>query len=192
MGFQYLDDAERFRKDLAERLEQFSLELHPDKTRLLEFGRFASRDRQKRGERKPETFSFLGFTHVCGVTRAGKFMVLRLTDQKRMTATLKRVQDELMRRRHHSIPAQGAWLGSAVRGYFGYFAVPLNFDALVRFYREVQRHWLRALRRRSQKHRMTWERFERIYKRWLPKPRILHPWPSQRLHVTTFDRSPVR
>ena len=192
VGFQYRDDAERFREDLAQRLRKFSLELHPDKTRLLEFGRFAAANRRSRGERKPETFDFLGFTHICTVTRAGKFTVKRRSSRKRMTATLKHVKDELMQRRHHSIPAQGEWLRSVVNGYYAYHAVPLNFDALVSFQRETLRHWMRALRRRSQKHRMTWTRLFHIAKRWLPGPKILHPWPAQRLCVTTFGKSPVR
>ncbi len=192
VGFQYQDDAVRFHAELAQRLGKFSLELHPDKTRLFEFGRFASRDRRSRGEGKPQTFDFLGFTHLCGQSRRGRFQVVRLTSRKRMTAKLKQLNIELQRRRHGSIPQQGAWLRAVVQGYFNYYAVPLNGDSLKAFLRSVHRLWIRALRRRSQKHRMPWERFYRYCDRWLPTPQIIHPWPSQRLRVNTQGRSPVR
>lgn len=192
VGFQYRDDAERFGRELAQRLRTFSLELHPEKTRLIEFGRYARENRLRRGDGKPETFDFLGFTHISGVSRAGKFQVKRQTSRKRMTVKLKQIKVELMRRRHHTVPSQGAWLRSVVQGYFNYHAVPTNYRTLVQFQRGIRRHWLRALRRRSQKHRTTWERLFRLTDRWLPRPRILHPWPSQRLTVTTRGRSPVR
>ena len=192
VGFQYRDDALRFQEELAQRLRKFSLELHPDKTRLIEFGRFAADNRQRRGQGKPETFDFLGFTHFCSQSRRGKFMVKRSTSRKRMAAKLKSIKVELMRRRHHDIPSQGDWLHSVVAGYFNYHAIPGNQQALSGFLRAIRRHWIRALRRRSQKHRMTWERFYRLTDRWLPKPRVLHPWPWDRLIVTTQGRSPVR
>lgn len=185
VGFQYRGDAERFQRELTQRLARFSLELHPEKTRLLEFGRFAARDRDRRGCGKPETFDFLGFTHMCSTTRGGRFIVKRKTSRKRLRAKLKQVKQALMRHRHRSIPAQGRWLRAVVQGYFNYHAVPLNMATLVRFRWEICRHWRRALRRRSQKHRMTWRRFTKIAARWLPTPRIIHPWPMQRLRVIT-------
>ena len=192
VGFQRREDAERFRRELAGRLADFGLELHPGKTRLLEFGRFAGPNRRERGAGKPETFDFLGFTHICSVTRNGKFQVKRRTSRKRMTAKLKDIREVLMRRRHAPIPSQGAWLRAVVRGYYNYHAVPTNSGALKRFLRAIRRLWIRALRRRGQRHRMPWRRFDRIAARWLPEPRIIHPWPSQRLRVPTRGRSPVR
>ena len=184
VGFQHQTDAEQFRRDLEERLRRFSLELHPDKTRLIRFGRFAARQRRQRGEGKPETFEFLGFTHVCSRGRTGDYFVLRrLTVAKRMNAKLREVKRELMRRRHQSIPEQGKWLGSVVRGYLGYHAVPLNTQRMKRFRQEVVRHWRRALSRRSQKDRPTWPRMNRLAKRWIPPARIQHPWPQRRLRV---------
>jgi len=192
VGFESRDEAVRFQRELAGRLAEFSLELHPDKTRLLEFGRFAGSNRRERGDGKPETFDFLGFTHICSVTRNGKFQVKRHSSRKRMTAKLKDIRRVLMRRRHAPIPSQGAWLRAVMRGYFNYHAVPTNSGSLDRFRRAIQRLWIHALRRRGQKHRMPWYRFNRIAARWLPAPRITHPWPSQRLRVPTRGRSPVR
>ena len=183
-GFQYQDDAEKFQAALRERFAKFSLELHPDKTRLIEFGRYAAPRRKARGLGKPETFSFLGFTHICAVTRKGRFQVRRVTDRKRLRAKLKQVKAELMRRRHRPGPEQGRWLRSVVTGHQDYYAVPGNYQA-VRFFRtEVTRHWRHALSRRSQKGQVTWERMDRIARRYLPRTRISHPWPEQRFAAT--------
>jgi len=190
-GFQHRDDAERFLADLRERFAQFNLELAAEKTRLIEFGRFAARDRAARG-RRPETFAFLGFTHICATTRNGKFKLKRVTDKKRLRAKLRAVKTELMRRRHLPIPDQARWLASVVRGHCAYYAVPDNVEALRAFREQVIWHWHRTLRRRSQRSRMTWERTRRLAKRWLPTTRILHPWPSQRFDAITQGRSPVR
>ena len=191
-GFEHRDDAERFLADLRERFAKFNLELAADKTRLIEFGRFAARDRAKRGQRRPETFQFLGFTHICATTRNGRFKLQRVTDKKRLRAKLSAVKTELLRRRHLPIPDQGRWLASVVRGHCAYYAVPDNSEALRVFREQVIWHWYRALRRRSQRSGMTWERMRRLAKRWLPTVRILHPWPQQRFDARTQGRSPVR
>jgi group II intron reverse transcriptase/maturase len=191
-GFEHRDDAERFLADLRGRFAQFALELHPDKTRLIEFGRYAAERRRARGAGKPETFQFLGFTHICAKTRAGRFKLKRITSKKRMRAKLREVKTELWRRMHLPIPEQGIWLGAVVRGHLAYFAVPDNGEAIAAFRREVIRLWLRALRRRSQRHHMTWQRMDRLTDRWLPPARILHPWPEQRFAATTQGKSPVR
>ena len=181
MGFQHRHEAERFLKELQERMSKFGLALHPEKTRLIEFGRYAADRRKERGEGKPETFNFLGFTHICGKTRkTGAFIVRRQTTAKRLAAKLKEVRQKLMKLRHLPIKELGAWLRGVVRGYFNYHAVPDNLAALKTFHKEVLRHWLYALRERSQKHRMTWERFGRIVDRWIPRPTILHPYPNVR------------
>jgi RNA-directed DNA polymerase len=192
VGFQYLGDAKRFLNDLRERFAKFNLELHPDKTRLIEFGRFAASDRKKRGLAKPETFDFLGFTHMCGKTKDGRFWLRRVTIKKRLRAKLKQVKAELRRRRHLPIPEQGRWLASVVRGHLAYYAVPGNIDAVSAFRDEVRRHWHETLRRRSQRSRLTWERYGRIANRWLPPARIVHPHPSTRFAARTQGRSPVR
>jgi hypothetical protein len=191
VGFQHRDDAMRFQRALQDRLGRFSLELHPDKTRLLEFGRFAARDCRARG-RKPDSFEFLGFTHICGTTRGGKYLLLRHTSRKRMRAKLSTVKAELMRRRHLPIPAQGAWLASVVRGHFAYYAVPTNVSNLGAFRTQTTRHWLSALRRRSQRSRMTWPRLTRLADRWLPPAQVLLPWPTLLFDARTRGRSPVR
>src|SRR5512135_333913 len=191
VGFQHLG-AKRFLKDLRERFAKFSLELHPDKTRLIEFGRFAASNRRKRGLGKPETFDFLGFTHVCGKTRDGRFWLRRITIKKRMRAKLKQVKAELRRRRHWPIPEQGRWLASVLRGHFNYYAVPGNIDSVSAFRDQVRWLWRESLRRRSQRHRMTWARYSRIADRWLPSARIVHPYPSVRFAARTQGRSPVR
>jgi RNA-directed DNA polymerase len=191
-GFQLCDDAERFLADLRERFAKFALELHPEKTRLIEFGRYATRDRARRGDRKPETFEFLGFTHICGKSRTGGFKLKRITSKKKMQAKLRAVKAELMRRRHLPIPEQGEWLASVLRGHYNYYAVPDNSQAVRGFRRRVERHWRRALRRRSQKDRLTWERTRRLADRWLPTPRVRHPWPEARFDARTQGRSPVR
>ncbi len=185
VGFQHKTDAVRFHADLRDRFRRFHLELHPKKTRLIEFGRFAAENRKRRGAGKPETFTFLGFTHKCGRTHQGKFLVMRHTAKKRLRATLQAVKLALRRRMHEPLPEQGAWLRAVVRGYFGYHAVPTNVRTLERFRTEVTRYWLRTLRRRSQKSRITWERMNRMAERWLPRPQILHPWPEQRFHAMT-------
>ena len=191
-GFEHRDDAERFWADLRERFAQFNLELADEKTRLIEFGRRAARGRQAQGLGKPETFSFLGFTHICGKTRKGRFMLKRITDSKRMQAKLSKVKTELMRRRHLPIPEQGRWLASVLRGHCNYYAVPSNSDAITAFRTQATRHWYRALRRRSQRTRLTWERMDRLATRWLPPARILHPWPDDRFAANTQGRSRVR
>ena len=183
IGFQHRHEAEQFLAELRERLAKFDLELHSDKTRLIEFGRFAAERRSSRGEGKPETFDFLGITHSCGTTRRGKFNVIRQTMAKRLQAKLRAVKGELRRRLHHPIPEVGRWLRSVLRGYYGYHAIPNNSYALKSFHHQVIRLWFRTLRRRSQRTTMTWQRMERLVKSWLPAPRILHPHPEQRLRV---------
>jgi group II intron reverse transcriptase/maturase len=185
VGFQHRAEAERFLSELRERLAKFNLELHPTKTRLIEFGRFAAENRQRRGEGKPETFDFLGFTHACGQTRAGDFQVIRLTVKKRLRAKLKALKDELRQKLHQPIPAVGEWLGKVLNGYYRYYAVPGNARTLWAFRFQVGRLWFRTLRRRSQRHRLKWSRMIRLIDRWLPRPRILHAYPEQRLRVTT-------
>ena len=181
LGFQYRADAERFLQEWRERLRKFGLELHPDKTRLIEFGRFAVASRKQRGEGKPETFNFLGFTHICGQSRKnGKFLVLRKTVRKRLLAKLNELKEKLRRRWHEPVADLGKWLRSVVQGYFNYHAVPGNLASLKRFRLEVSKRWLRALRRRGQKHPMTWARLGPLIERWLPIPKILHPYPNLR------------
>jgi group II intron reverse transcriptase/maturase len=192
VSFQYRDDAERFWADLRERFATFGLELNDDKTRLIEFGRFAAQSREANGLGKPETFEFLGFTHICAKSRAGRFKLKRVTSKKRMRAKLHAVKAELRRRMHHPIPEQGAWLARVVGGHFAYYAVPDNSEALRAFANAVIRYWLQTLQRRSQRHRMNRDRIHRLANRWLPRPRILHPWPTTRLDATTQGRSPVR
>ena len=191
-GFEYEQDARRFRADLRERFATFGLELHPDKTRLIEFGRHAVRRRSERGEGKPETFRFLGFTHMCAVSKRGRFWVKRVTDTKRMTAKLRELKKEIKRRRHLPVPEQGRWLGSVVNGHLNYYAVPGNIDAVAAFRTQVTRHWFTALRRRSQRTRLNWVRMNRLATRWLPPARSRHPYPAERFNATTRGRSPVR
>jgi RNA-directed DNA polymerase len=192
VGFEHRDDAERFLHDLRARFAKFALELHPEKTRLIEFGRHAAGARRARGLGKPETFEFLGFTHICAKTRSGRFMLKRVTSKKRMRAKLSEVKAELVRRRHLPVPAQGQWLGSVVRGHLAYYAVPSNSDALIAFRNQATRHWCRALRRRSQRSRLDWQRMRRLADRWLPPARVKHPYPDARFAATTRGRSPVR
>jgi group II intron reverse transcriptase/maturase len=191
MGFEHQDDAERFLTHLRERFARFGLALNEDKTRLIEFGRFAARNRRARGLGKPETFDCLGFTHICAKDRRGRFKLKRVTSRKRLRAKLSQVKTELRRRMHLPIPEQGAWLARVVRGHLNYYAVPDNSEALRAFVNGVIRHWLRTLRRRSQRTRLTWTRMRRHTDHWIPKPRILHPWPDARLDATTQGRSPV-
>ncbi len=193
VGFEHRDDAERFLAGLRERFAQFSLELNAEKTRLIEFGRHAARNRRSRGLGRPETFDFLGFTHCCARTKSGGFMLRRTTIKKRMAAKLREVKTELMRRRHLPVPEQGRWLASVVRGHLAYYAVPGNIDTVVAFRTQATRHWHKALRRRSQKHgRLNWERMNRLSIRWLPPARIKHPWPDTRFNAKTQGKSPVR
>jgi group II intron reverse transcriptase/maturase len=180
VGFEHRDDAERFQADLRARLAEFALELNAEKTRLIEFGRFAARDRRVRGLGKPETFTFLGFTHICAKTRKGHFQVKRITDSKRMRRKLGEVNTELKRRMHQPIPDQGRWLASVLRGHCNYYAVPGNSKALNAFRYEIIGYWHKALRRRSQRDRLTWERMQRLAARWLPAVHVLHPWPEVR------------
>ena len=180
-GFEHREDAERFLADLRDRFAKFGLELHPEKTRLIEFGRFAARDRQRRGVSKPETFDFLGFTHICGKDRRGRFKLQRVTSKKKMRAKLHAVKTEMRRRMHHPIPEQGRWLARVLAGHYNYYAVPDNSRALRAFRFRVIWHWRQALRLRSQKSEITWERVRRLADRWLPLPRILHPWPERAL-----------
>jgi RNA-directed DNA polymerase len=192
VGFEHRDDAERFQAELRSRLAEFSLELNAEKTRLIEFGRFAAERRQKRGLGKPETFCFLGFTHICAKTRSGRFKLKRITDSKRMRAKLREVKTELRRGWHQPIPEQGRWLASVLRGHCNYYAVPDNCEALNAFRYQIIRYWLMALRRRSQRTKMTWARMTRIADRWLPTVRILHPWPDARFDARIQGKSPVR
>ena len=169
---------------------QFALTLHPEKTRLIEFGRFAAERRKRCGLGKPETFKFLGFVFICARSRRGRFIVKRKSRGDRQRAKLKEIKEELRRRMHQPIPEQGAWLAQVVRGYFAYHAVPTNVSALNAFLHYVKRIWMRALRRRGQKHRVTWARIARMAGDLLPKPKILHPWPHQRFTVKYPRREP--
>jgi RNA-directed DNA polymerase len=185
VGFEYESDARRFWEAMRTRLEEFSLSLHPEKTRLIEFGRFAVARRAQRGLGKPETFKFLGFVFICGRTRKGKFQLVRKSRRDRMRVKLRAIKEELWRRMHQAIPEQGRWLAQVIRGYFAYHAVPTNFPALSAFRYHVARLWLRTLRRRSQKDDFTWERITKLANDFLLQPKILHPWPHIRFAVTT-------
>jgi RNA-directed DNA polymerase len=183
VGFEHRADAERFLAELRNRMAEFDLELHPDKTRLIEFGRHAASDRTARGDGRPETFNFLGFTHICSRSRRGGFLLSRHTRRDRKQAKLLEISGDLRRRWHQDVAEQGRWLGSVVRGFFAYHAVPTNTRALSTFRHHVVELWRRALRRRSQKDKTSWTDMDRLAKRWLPKPRISHPWPAQRFRV---------
>jgi group II intron reverse transcriptase/maturase len=183
LGFQHQTEADRFLGDLKKRLEKFGLELHPDKTRRIEFGRYAEERRDRRGEGKPETFDFLGFTHISGMTRKGYFAVKRKTSGKRMRAKLQQIKQQLRLRMHHPVALTGEWLQSVVRGYFNYHAVPGNLDRLGVFRERVTRLWRRTLISRSQTHRLPWARMHRLAVRWLPQPRVLHSYPEARFAV---------
>jgi RNA-directed DNA polymerase len=184
-GFEHQGDAKQFLYELRQRFAKFGLELHPGKTRLIEFGRHAAERRARRGLGKPETFDFLGFTHICAKTRAGRFQLKRTTISKRMRAKLAEVKAQVKQRRHEPIPDQGRWLGSVVRGHLAYYAVPGNSHAIRAFRTQVARHWCKALRRRSQRHRLDWQRMNRITARWLPPARVLHPYPEVRFAART-------
>lgn len=181
VGFQHEQEARRFLSELRERLAAHGLELHPDKTRLIEFGARTASEHQRGGRGKPETFDFLGFTHICAKTRKGRFTVLRKTSRKRVQAKLREIKAALRYRWHHPIPEVGAWLASVIRGHMNYYAVPRNFQAVATFRKEVIKLWRRGLSRRSQKAHVTWPRMLRIADARLPRVRIVHPWPSQRL-----------
>jgi len=183
VGFEHESDARRFWDAMRERLQKFSLSLHPEKTRLLEFGRQAATNRKRRGLGKPETFNFLGFTFICGKSLRGRFLLKRRSRRDRMKAKLKEVAGELRQRMHQSIPAQGTWLKQVVTGYFAYHAVPTNWAALGAFRDGITRRWWWTLRRRSQKSALNWTRMKQLAGDWLPKPQILHPWPNQRFAV---------
>ncbi len=181
-GFQYESEGRAFLEALRERLKAYGLTLHPTKTRLVEFGRFAASNRRRRGKSKPETFDFLGFTHICAVNRRGRFCIRRKTIRKRLRRKLKEVKAELTRRMHDPLEDVGTWLASVIRGYTNYYAVPGNMDAPREFYTQVGRMWHWTIRRRSQKAtaRWTWKRFYRLQRCWLPRPRLVHPYPSVR------------
>jgi RNA-directed DNA polymerase len=185
VGFQKKAEAERFLRELKERMRKFQLELHPEKTRLVEFGRFAAQNRKERGEGKPETFNFLGFTHICGSNRKGRFTVQRQTIRKRMQAKLKAISLELRKRMHDSLEEVGQWLRAVVSGHYRYYGVPTNRSALHSFQEQVSRLWRRALGRRSQQGYVTWKRMRRLIARWLPPPQLYHPFPSRRRPVMT-------
>jgi len=185
VGFQHRVEAERFLADLRERFTKFGLELHPEKTRLLEFGPFAAENRQRAGQGKPETFDFLGFTHICGKKRNGRFTVVRQTIRKRLQAKLSEVKAELRRRLHDPIPVVGAWLRLVVGGHIRYYGVPMNGPAIGMFRFQVGGLWHCALARRSHTGHVSWERMRRLIERWLPPARICHPYPLRRLGVIT-------
>jgi hypothetical protein len=217
IGFEHESDARGFLEELRERFRKFNLELHDEKTRIIPFGRFArSRDKKqdggprqgggsggnaaastagapaRPGGRAAATFNFLGFTHSCGQTRRGRFIVLRRTMANRMRAKLRSLKEELRRRMHQGINATGHWLQSVLRGHVQYFGVPRNSQSLWAFRAHLTRLWKQALNRRSQRRRVTWERMSRIAKRWLAYPRIVHPYPEERLCVIIQGKSPVR
>jgi len=184
LGFQWDTDADRFRKSLEERLGKFGLELHPEKTRRIEFGRYAEKNRKRRGEGKPETFDFLGFTHISGKNGNGSYAVRRMTIRRRMRKKLQEIKQQLRMRMHDPVPQTGAWLRSVVQGYFNYYAVPGNLDSLGLFRERVLRYWGQALKRRSQRHRYAWVRRLKLAAQWLPTPRVMHPWPLDRFAAT--------
>jgi len=191
VGFEHRDDADRFWADLRDRLAKFSLELNAEKTRLIRFGRFAAQQRKERDLGKPETFQFLGFTHICGKTRKGRFMLKRITDsngrERSCTPSKASCCDVAT-----PVPEQGRWLASALRGHANYYGVPGNQQALHAFRSEAVRHWFMALRRRSQRTRLTWARMRRLRERWLPFLRVTHPWPVASFDARTQGKSPVR
>ena len=181
VGFQYKEDALRLWEAVRSRMGKFGLELHPKKTRLVEFGRFAGQNRKRRGEGKPETFSFLGFTHICSLDSKGRYTVRRKTKPGKVAKKLKEIKEELRHRYHQSVPEQGKWMKSVCQGFVNYFAVPGNMPTLKSFRHEVCRIWLKRLRRRSQKGRkLTWEKYAKISNAWIPLPLCKHPWPNQR------------
>jgi RNA-directed DNA polymerase len=183
VGFEHEADARRFLDEMRARLEKFALSLHPEKTRLIEFGRSAAENRKRPGLGKPETFNFLGFTFICGKSRRGKFLIKRKSRRDRVRAKLQAIKQELRRRMHQPIPAQGRWLAQVIRGYFNYHAVPTNRRAIASFRDEIAREWWRRLNRRGQRRPIVWERMKKLADDWLPQPHILHPWPNERFAV---------
>jgi group II intron reverse transcriptase/maturase len=192
LGFEWKSDAEKLRSDLEERLGRFGLSLHPDKTRLIEFGRFAALNRQRSGEGRPETFQFLGFTHIAGRTAKGRFTVTRITARPRLIAKLKAVKLELMRRHNATVAEHGRYLRSVLLGHYRYYGVPTNLTALKVFRQNLSRIWKTILERRSERTRITWERMIRLIDKWFPLPIAYHPLPLDRYSVTTQDRSRMR
>ena len=192
VGFERREDAERFRRDLESRLEKFGLALNPDKTRLLEFGRYAEERRRRAGHRKAESFDFLGLTHVCGRSRNGRFLLVRRTSAKRMRRRLREMKEELIHKRHLPIAEQGAWLRKVVQGYFNYHAVPTNSGSLHGFRSALGRTWWQSLNRRSQKRSVTWGRMLKLKERWIPRVEVRHPWPLERFARHTQGGSPVQ
>jgi RNA-directed DNA polymerase len=184
MGFESDQTARKFLDELRERFAKFGLALHPDKTRLIEFGRFASERRRRKGQGRPETFDFLGFTHCCGTDQQGRFQIIRITAKTRMRATLTAIRDALYRKRHERVSVIGAWLTRVLRGYFEYHAVPSNLKRLEGFRTEVCRAWRHALLRRSQRHRLSWERFNRLTRKFVPPCRVRHPYPEERFYAS--------
>jgi len=180
VGFEHRAEAERFLEEFRERLVKFGLELHPDKTRLIEFGRFAAANRRERGKGKPESFTFLGFTHRCETNSKGYFTISRQTDRKRLEAKLQQVKQELRRRMHAPAPEVGEWLGRVLNGFYQYHAVPGNWASLYRFRERIGSYWRHVLERRSQRGRLTATRLGRLLARWLPQPRLVHPYPQVR------------
>lgn len=183
VGFERQAEAEKFLQELRERLAKFKLELHPEKTRLIEFGRYAAERRKARGEGKPENFTFLGFTHICATTRKGGFALKRITNRKRMRRSIENIKDKLRKRRHDPIPEQGKWLRSVIRGFDAYYSVPGNIDALGDYRAALMRIWQQALNTRSQKARITVAKIASICAQWFPKPKVHHPWPERRFDV---------
>lgn len=192
VGFQFRADAMRFLDELRQRLQKFGLELHPQKTRIIEFGRFAARNRKAQGRGKPETFAFLGFTHICGTNKRGSYLILRHTIRERLREKLRQVKETIKRMMHRPIAEQGLYLKQVMNGFLNYFAVPTNSRAINAFYYNVAWYWCRALRRRGQISRLPWQRMARYINLWLPPARIRHPYPDLRFNVRTQGRSPVR
>ena len=180
VGFQHRDDAERFLREFAERLAKFGLSFHPTKTRLIEFGRYARANRRARGEGEPESFTFLGFTHRCGITRKGRFTIKRQTIRERLEAKLQNVKQTLRVRMHEPVAKVGEWLGRVLRGFYQYHGVPGNQSSLGKFRERVSRYWWHTLNRRSQRGRQSAERMARLFDRWLPRPCVTHPYPAER------------
>lgn len=185
LGFQHKHEATRFLEELKSRFKKFNLAINTEKTSLIEFGRYAAERRKSRCEGKPETFDFLGFTHICSKSRKGKFTVLRKTSAKKLRNKIAEIKKTMRERMHWSIPDIGKWLKSVVAGHCRYYGVPWNGKSLTRFRSEITRIWFKSLRRRSQKHRMTWKRMSRIARNWLPSPFICHPYPMERMRVNT-------
>jgi hypothetical protein len=181
IGFQYYDEAETFFAALDERLRKYELTLHPEKTRLIEFGRYAAANRKKQGKGKPETFDFLGFTHMCSRNRKGYFFLRRKTIRKRFKRKLSEAKEELKKRMHERINETGKWLASVITGHTNYYGVPGNMDRVKEFYKQCHRQWLRILRRRSHKARkLNWQKFREKSEKLLTRPRLVHPFPGER------------